>query len=658
MDETEDIARLVREAQSARGQDWAKVAALAAELRARAPDGEPGYQIGAASARALGRLDEAAAILAEALLRFPAQAWPLAEQAWLARARADRAEAIRVAATLRTRFPENWTGYHVGAISLREAGRFDEAEAVLAEALTRFPAQAWPCVERAWLARAQGDLEEALRQAAALRERFPDNASGYQIGATSARDLRRFEEAAAILAAALPRFEAQAWPWVERAWLARGQGDLAGAIDHAVELRARFPDHQAGYQIGLASLRELRRFDEADALLGEALRRFPDQAWPDAERAWAALAQGERDAALHLAEALRQRFPAHPTGYQIGLSLLGARGRTAEADRVLAEAKARFSGQPWLERLIVTLARNKRDRSRAERLLQSLEDATAMTWSGAALAPPIAQKTVVVVVGMHRAGTSLCARLVSDLGVALGGPLIAPNFANPDGFQEHRAVLDCHEALLDLHDAAWDTSWLAAPRLEGSAKGAEVAVIRDRLMQIVGEELDKAGGRWAFKDPRTACFLPLWKGIFAEMGVRPVWLLAVRDPRTVAASLSSRDACPLPVGELLWLEHYLNALRHLGPEIAAIIHYEKWFAAPCAQLDALAAAIGDVPAEAVRAAAPSIKAELKRSAPGDGACALSLSATVHAWLAEATAGTRLLQHRAESLWRHLAALAG
>jgi hypothetical protein len=141
-------------------------------------------------------------------------------------------------------------------------------------------------------------------------------------------------------------------------------------------------------------------------------------------------------------------------------------------------------------------------------------------------------------------------------------------------------------------------------------------------------------------------FLPLWREIFERLGVTPVWLLCARDPRAVAASLYARDRIPLAVGELLWVEHMAEALSRLGPEIALILRYERWFDAPEAQLAALAGAVGRAPLAVAK-----IRPALRHQAPTNEAPALPLSLE----LAEALVDPDMvgLQAQATALLRRL-----
>jgi hypothetical protein len=51
-------------------------------------------------------------------------------------------------------------------------------------------------------------------------------------------------------------------------------------------------------------------------------------------------------------------------------------------------------------------------------------------------------KPIVVIVGMNRSGTSLCAQGLERLGVSFGTPLIPADDANPRGYYEHKDIVD------------------------------------------------------------------------------------------------------------------------------------------------------------------------------------------------------------------------
>ena len=345
---------------------------LAGKLLSRFPGDPAGYQLGAETARDLGRVDEAAAICAAAAARFPEEAWPISEAAWTARARGDFSEARRLAGELRSRFPGHQSGYQIGVIAARALQRLDEAAAIVAESAARFPGMAWLAAEEAWAAKARGDLPETCRLAAAMRERFPFDEAGYTIGTMAARELDLFDDAAAIAAAAAAQFPEEAWPISEAAWVEIERGDLAAAFRLAAELRMRFSGNPTGYEIGASTARELERFDEALAIIAESTTRFPEEAWPISEAAWTASARGDFDEALRQAAELRRRFPGEPDGYQVGAIAARELQREAEAQAMISEAAARFPAAAWVAEEAASLAVARGDFEAARRLAAEL----------------------------------------------------------------------------------------------------------------------------------------------------------------------------------------------------------------------------------------------------------------------------------------------
>jgi hypothetical protein len=263
------------------------------------------------------------------------------------------------------------------------------------------------------------------------------------------------------------------------------------------------------------------------------------------------------------------------------------------------------------------------------------------------LAPP--PRRVAVVLGMHRSGTSLAARALQALGADLGGPLMPGNASNPDGHFEHLDIVAAHEAALAAMGVAWDSCWSALPAPPTLSKRGRAAV-RARLDAILARELAQTPGLFAFKDPRTLRLLPLWIELFAAKGVAPVWLLCLRDPRAVAASLYARDRIPHAVGEWLWLEHVLEGLAQLGPHLARVVVYERGLEAPEAEIRALAATLGLAPC------ASPFRAELNH-AKAEGKPALPAALALYQALAAPEADLASLQVQARAMQREMTRLA-
>jgi hypothetical protein len=191
-----------------------------------------------------------------------------------------------------------------------------------------------------------------------------------------------------------------------------------------------------------------------------------------------------------------------------------------------------------------------------------------------------------MVLGMHRSGTSLIAKAVSVLGVALGDNLWGPREDNPTGFWEDRDVVALDKELLDRAGMTWSS---LAPR-ERSWTGADFADLKEEALGLLRERLSHHGS-WVFKDPRASRVLPFWKDVFAGLGVRPSYILTVRHPSDVASSLRRRDGLPGLHSHLLWLAHVCGALADTAGEPRCFVDYDELVEQPAAELQRLARAL-------------------------------------------------------------------
>lgn len=182
----------------------------------------------------------------------------------------------------------------------------------------------------------------------------------------------------------------------------------------------------------------------------------------------------------------------------------------------------------------------------------------------------LAGSTALIVLGMHRSGTSALTGMLHRLGVTLGEDLMPATQDNPRGYWEHAEIVRVHERLLAAFGWNWDDLRSLPPGFEHSAPAREAAA---ELSAIV--ERDFAGAPlWGLKDPRLCRLLPLWAELLAAHAVEPLYLLAVRHPLDVAASLTARNGIGTARGLTLWLGHLLDAERASRGKKRVIVHYE------------------------------------------------------------------------------------
>lgn len=173
-----------------------------------------------------------------------------------------------------------------------------------------------------------------------------------------------------------------------------------------------------------------------------------------------------------------------------------------------------------------------------------------------------AKSSAILVLGMHRSGTSAVARMLNLLGAELGTSLLEAGYSNEKGFWEHRKAYELDDQLLQRLGLSWhDLRELPADwRSHPAAKRAEV-----EIRELIAAEFSDCP-LWAIKEPRMCRLAPLWIDAVAAEGVQPKALIVLRDPREVAASLRVRDRWAAEHTHLLWLRHVMEAelaTRHI-----------------------------------------------------------------------------------------------
>jgi hypothetical protein len=164
------------------------------------------------------------------------------------------------------------------------------------------------------------------------------------------------------------------------------------------------------------------------------------------------------------------------------------------------------------------------------------------------------QRQALLVIGMHRSGTSALTRVINLHGIALGTKLMEPAADNEAGFWENQHVVDLHERVLADLGSSWDD-----PRelREGWMDEPQTAVLLDELVELISSEFGEAS-MWAVKDPRLCRLLPLWLKALARMGIEPKLIFAMRDPAEVVGSLIRRNDLPAASASLMWLRHLVE----------------------------------------------------------------------------------------------------
>jgi hypothetical protein len=187
---------------------------------------------------------------------------------------------------------------------------------------------------------------------------------------------------------------------------------------------------------------------------------------------------------------------------------------------------------------------------------------------------------VICIIGMHRSGTSMIARLLHQCGLYLGpdDQLLGAHDGNPEGHFEHTEFLNIDDALLQHLGGSWEfppelkPGWEKDPSLEDLLTKARALL-----------ETFSGKSSWGWKEPRTTILLPFWKSVIPNLR----FVICVRSPLDVAKSLARRDRLTIERGVVLWNRYMRAAIEDTEGCPRMLTFYDDFFANGTAEADKL-----------------------------------------------------------------------
>jgi len=195
------------------------------------------------------------------------------------------------------------------------------------------------------------------------------------------------------------------------------------------------------------------------------------------------------------------------------------------------------------------------------------------------------KKRLIVVLGMHRSGTSAMTRALAVMGVELGNRFISTiDGVNSKGFWEDLDINAFDEELL----GALKTTWYDLTPIDS----VDVKVLREkgyllRAIELIREKT-KGLSTFGFKDPRVTKLLPFWKEVFSYGDFDVNYVIAVRHPLSVVRSLSKRDGFEADHSYLLWLGYTILSLTESVQRRRVLIDYDRLMRSPDNELSRIA----------------------------------------------------------------------
>jgi len=165
------------------------------------------------------------------------------------------------------------------------------------------------------------------------------------------------------------------------------------------------------------------------------------------------------------------------------------------------------------------------------------------------------KQTCLLVLGMHRSGTSALTRTLSLMGAALPKDIMGVSSGNNTGHWESNRIVQYNDRLLSELQSNWqDWTQLDFSRVSIKRKNE----IKKELSDIIRTEYEQAP-LIVLKDPRICRFSDFFLQMLVDANILPVCIHVFRNPLEVAQSLNSRDGMVLGRASLLWLRHVLEA---------------------------------------------------------------------------------------------------
>ncbi|WP_200882927.1 glycosyltransferase [Cellvibrio mixtus] len=193
-------------------------------------------------------------------------------------------------------------------------------------------------------------------------------------------------------------------------------------------------------------------------------------------------------------------------------------------------------------------------------------------------------KKLIVVLGMHRSGTSTVMSALACMGVNLGDDLLPPGKDNPKGFFEDKAINDLNIEMLDVIGQDWfSLSLVTAAQVEQLVASGYLEKATELLRQKMADNQ-----YFGFKDPRVSKLLKFWKKVFAQIDCDVSYVLCLRHPLSVANSVLKRNKTPIHKGYLLWLSYNFSIVSEAQDIQLIALDYDQLMESPLAKLEFLA----------------------------------------------------------------------
>lgn len=172
---------------------------------------------------------------------------------------------------------------------------------------------------------------------------------------------------------------------------------------------------------------------------------------------------------------------------------------------------------------------------------------------------------IVIVLGMHRSGTSLVSGLLCKMSINMG-PHFKSGIENLKGYFEDRDFVKLNSTILKQAGG----SWRYPPKQKDLMQ-----IIHQNKTKFSNIIKNKNNNKWGWKDPRTILTIDGYMNFLPKNDTK--FIIVYRNPLTVAHSLSKKKKHSVDIRNGLNLTSYYN--RKIDDFISSYEDYDMLFLA-------------------------------------------------------------------------------
>lgn len=160
----------------------------------------------------------------------------------------------------------------------------------------------------------------------------------------------------------------------------------------------------------------------------------------------------------------------------------------------------------------------------------------------------------IIILGMHRSGTSALAGELQHQGVCFGESFIDDvEDVNKKGFYEHKTLVDINEQILRELNSTWYNCFKVHKKISKGWLPQQSTI--NAIQNFLQSDEFKTTSINGLKDPRLSLLLPIWTKQLELLGFSYNCIIVNRSPSKIASSLKKRDRMNNCHCYLLW-EYY------------------------------------------------------------------------------------------------------